>query len=100
MKIYIDTECKCHTTNPNGTFREFDVPFFNGKCQTFIEGYRYCPEGENYAWENGEVFYGECIVPWKPYSALDSAQREYERAKLTQYEQELPQAYINGVNSI
>ena len=100
MKIYIDTECKCHTTNPDGEYREFEIPFFNGKCDAFIEGYRYCPEGESYIRDDEKVFYGECVVPWKPYYELDTAQREYERSKLAQYEQELPQAYLDGVNSI
>ena len=100
MKIYIDSEFKCHTTNPDGAFREFDVPYFDGKCKTFIEGYRYCPEGESYPRDDGEVFYGECVAPWKPYEELDAAQREYEQVKLAQYEQELPQAYLDGVNSI
>ena len=85
MKVYIDFECKCHTTNKEGVYREFDVPFFDGKCDSFINGYRYCPEGENYTREDGEVFYGECIVPWKPYSELDAAQRQYELAQLADY---------------
>lgn len=85
MKIYIDTECKCHVTNPDNAFREFDVPFFDGMCQTLIEGYRYCPEGESYIREDGAVFHGECIVPWKPYSELDAAQRQYEQAQLADY---------------
>lgn len=89
MIIYIDSNCKCHTSNPEGTFREFDVPFFDGKCQTFIEGYIYCPLSESYVREDGAVFYGECTVPWKPYSELDSAQREYERQLLAEYESAL-----------
>ena len=100
MIVYIDNDFKCHTTNPDGAFREVETDFFNDKCQTFIEGYRYCQDGESYVREDGEVFHGECIVPWKDYSELDAAQREYERAKLAQYEQELPQAYLDGVNSI
>jgi hypothetical protein len=80
MKIYIDKECKCHTTNPDNAYREFDVPFFYGKCQTFIEGYRYCPKGESYTREDGEVFNGESHVAWKPYDELDAAQRQYEKA--------------------
>ena len=45
MKIYIDREFKCHVSS-DGTMREFDVPFFDGKCITFVEGYRYVPPGE------------------------------------------------------
>ena len=87
--IYIDTEKRCHTTNPDGTFRGFDVPFFNDKCQTFIEGHRYCPKEESYMRDDGETFSGECIVPWKPLSELAAAQREHERQKLAEYEEAL-----------
>ena len=59
MKIYIDEEKKCHATNPEGTFREFELEFFDGKCQTFIEGHRYCPKDESYTRDDGEVFHGE-----------------------------------------
>ena len=95
MKIYIDEECKCHTTNPNNTFREFDVPFFDGKCQTFIEGCRYCPKDESYIREDGEVFRGEAIAAWKPYSEFAAAQVQYEADMA-----ELQTAYQEGVNSV
>lgn len=67
MKIYIDSDYKCHTTNPDDTFREVEHPFFAGKCGAFIEGYCYEPDSEN-------------IYPWKDYAELDNAQREYEKA--------------------
>lgn len=100
MKIYIDKECKCHTTNPYGTFREVKMTprlteFFNGKCQTFIEGHRYCPGGESYTRDDGEVFYGECIVPWKSYDELDSAQREYERELIADMQKALNTLGVN-----
>ena len=78
MKIYIDNECRCHTANPDGDFREIETDFFNGKCTTFIEGYRFVPSGESWTRFDGVVFYGEMITPWKPYSELDAAQRIYE----------------------
>lgn len=86
MKICIDADCKCHTTNPDGTFREVETDFFNGKCETFIEGYRYVPFGESWMRSDGIVFQGEMINPWKPYDELDAAQREYERQKLADAE--------------
>ena len=82
MKIYIDNDYKCHVSD-DGTMREFDVPFFDGKCQLFIEGYRYVPEGERWIKPNGEFFRGEMISPWKPYNELERAQMQYE---LAQYE--------------
>jgi hypothetical protein len=89
VRIFIDTECKCHITNPDGAFREFDVEDFNGKCQTYIEGHRYCPPDESYIREDGEVFYGECIVSWKDYAELDAAQRQYEQEQLVDMENAL-----------
>jgi hypothetical protein len=90
--IYIDSECRCHTTNPEGNFREIVLSdnarvFFTDKCTAFIEGYRLKPEGETWVREDGEVFSGgEMITPWKPYDELDAAQREYEWQKLAEYE--------------
>ena len=80
--IYIDAECRCHTDNPDGTFREVSHPFFDDKCKTFIEGYRYDPDRD-------------LIVPWKPFSVLDAAQTQYA---LDMAEAEA--AYQEGVNSV
>ena len=85
MKIYIDSEYHCHTTNPDGVFREVVVPFFDGKCQTLIDGYMYVPIGEICTLSDGYVVRGELLAPWKPYSELDTAQREYERQRLAEY---------------
>lgn len=81
MKIYIDNDYKSHVS-PDADRREFDVPFFDGKCQSFIEGYRYLPEGETWERADGEVFRGEMIAPWKPYAELAKAQAEYENEQL------------------
>lgn len=80
MKIYIDSEYICHTSD-DGTMREFDVPYFDGKCAEFIEGYRYVPSGERWT-RNGVEFSGEMISPWKPYNELANAQAEYENEQL------------------
>lgn len=78
-KIYIDSDCRCHTANPDGNFREVETDFFDGKCTEFIEGYRFIPSGESWTRKDGTVFTGEMVAPWKPYSELDAAQRAYER---------------------
>ena len=82
MKIYIDSDYRCHIAD-DGTMREFDVPFFDGKCAAFIEGYRYVPSGESWTRADGEIFAGEMTAPWKLYEQLYKAQLEYE---LEQYE--------------
>lgn len=98
MKIYIDSEFRCHTTNPDGVYREVETAsshgdFFEGKCQTFIEGYCYIPSGESWTLSDGVVFTGE-ISPWKPYNELAAAQAQYE-ADLA----DAAAAYQQGVNA-
>lgn len=77
-KIYIDTDYVCHTANPDGTFREIETDAFDGKCDAFIEGYRYVPPGESWIREDGEVFKGEMIAPAVDYETLGIAQLQYE----------------------
>lgn len=79
MKIYIDSDYICHVSDEGG-MPEFDVPFFDGKCDAFIEGYRYIPADETWTRADGEVFKGEMIAPWKPYTELYIAQLEYDLA--------------------
>lgn len=87
--IYIDSEFMCHTTNPDGTFKEVETNFFNDKCDAFIEGYRFVPSGETWTREDGVIFTGEMIAPWKNYNELDAAQREYEREIMNEYKESL-----------
>lgn len=81
MKVYIDPDYKCHVTD-DGTMTAVETDFFDGKCDEFIEGYRFVPSGENWTRGDGEVFAGEMIAPWKDYAELDAAQREYEREQM------------------
>lgn len=94
MKIYIDSDFKCHVSNSDGTLRGVDVPFFDRKCKTLVEGYRYLPPGESWTREDGKVFNMEMIVPWKNLLELTAAQNQYE-ADLA----ESAVAYQEGVNS-
>lgn len=88
MKLYIDSECKCHVTD-DGTMTEVETDFFNGKCQAFIEGYRFIPSGRKWTRSDGEVFTGEMISPWKDYDELDAAQRAYEHEQMADMENAL-----------
>jgi hypothetical protein len=76
--IYIDSDYRCHTSNHDGTFREVETNFFDGKCDAFIEGYRYVPEGENWTRNDGAMFTGEMIAPAVDYESLHIAQVQYE----------------------
>lgn len=86
--LYYGSEFKCHTVN-DGTMIAVETDFFDGKCDAFIEGYRFVPSGESWTRPDGEVFHGEMIAPWKDFATLDEAQREYERRLLAEYSEAL-----------
>lgn len=73
--IYVDSDFKCHVTN-DGTMTAVETDFFDGKCDAYIDGY--C-----YNIERGAIY------PWRPYSELETAQEEYESARLTDAENAL-----------
>lgn len=76
--IYLDPNFKCHLTN-NAAFTQVETDVFDGKCDAYIEGYRFIPSGKTWVREDGVEFSGEMVAPWKPWDELDKAQREYER---------------------
>lgn len=78
MMIYIDSEFKCHASD-DGTMTAVETDVFDGKCDTYVEGYRFIPAGQTWTRADGVIFTGEMISPWKPWGELDAAQREYER---------------------
>lgn len=88
MKVYIDSEFKCHLTGDDTT-TAVETDFFNSKCESFIEGYRFIPEGKSWTRSDGEVFRGEMIAPLNDFDKLDAAQREYERERLADAENAL-----------
>ena len=75
--IYYGSDNKCHVTN-DGTMTAVETDFFDGMCDAVIEGYCYDTS-------KGYVQ----IYPWKFDYELDAIQREYERAKLAEYEESL-----------
>lgn len=82
MIIYLDDDYKCHVTD-DGTMRKYETCEFDGKCQTFIEGHRFVPEGETWTRSDGVEFTGLMVSPWKNYAKLEKAQFEYQIDKLT-----------------
>jgi hypothetical protein len=77
-KIYLDSDFKCHISVADGR-TQIETDAFDGKCDAYIEGYRFIPAGQTWTRADGVVFTGEMIAPWKPWDELDAAQREYER---------------------
>lgn len=88
MTIYIDNDYKCHTASGD-SLTAIETDFFAGKCQDYIEGYRFVPAGESWTRFDGAVFSGEMIAPWKPWQELSDAQAAYERKQLAEYEEAL-----------
>ena len=95
--IYIDSDFKCHIIN-DGTMTAVETDFFDGKCDAFIEGYRFVPTGATWVRDDGEEFHGEMVSPWKPYAELDNAQREYEIEQMADMENAL--AILLGGDSV
>lgn len=93
MKIYIDSDFKCHVA-PGDGLREFETKFFSNVPDAYIEGYRFVPAGETWVrkepiynmdhevvGESVTEFMGEMTAPWKPWEELDKILREYERTQ-------------------
>ena len=81
MTIYIDSDYKCHTA-PSDGLTAVETAFFDGKAPGYIEGYRFVPAGESWTREDGAVFVGEMVSPWRDWTELDVIQREYEREQI------------------
>ena len=83
MTIYIDSNYKCHAS-PGEGLTDVETDAFNGKCSKFIEGYRFVPAGQTWTREDGQVFTGEMIAPWRDYEILSEfqevAQEEQDKA--------------------
>lgn len=83
--IYLDSDFKCHIFGDD-TMTAVETAAFDGKCDTYIEGYRFVPSGKTWVREDGVEFSGEMVAPWKPWQVLEEAQREYERQLVAEYE--------------
>lgn len=78
MTIYIDSDYKCYANSADG-LTAIETDFFDNKCPAYIEGFRYIPSGSTWIRSDGMTFQGEMIAPWKSWTDLDAAQKEYER---------------------
>ena len=94
MTVYIDKDFKCHVEDGGGmTLVETDA--FDDKCQKYIEGYRFVPEGQTWTREDGVEFQGEMISPHTDYAILAAYQEQFEEMNAA-----LEAAYQKGVNPI
>lgn len=107
MLIYLDSEFTCHLTDTGG-LQAVETDVFDGKCDKYIEGYRFVPEGQTWTRDDGVQFIGPMVSPYKDYDILAAYQEQYqsdgemaEQAQVLQSQiSELDAAYREGVNSI
>lgn len=92
MRIYIDDDFKCHVSNPDDAYTAVEAEFFDGKCDAYIEGYRFVPVGAEWTRSDGVIFAGEMLSPWKDWRTLDASQRAYEREQYAAMAAELADA--------
>ena len=99
MTIYIDSDYKCYVSDTERR-RAVETNFFDGKCPEWIESFRFVPEGETWTREDGEVFKGEMVTPWKDLSEAYAAQTAYLERQNAQYEAALSEIEVAlGVNA-
>lgn len=83
MTIYIDNDYKCHVS-PGEGLTSVETDAFEGKCKQVIEGYRFVPAGQIWTREDGQVFIGEMIAPWRDSSILAELQALYDEEQVKQ----------------
>lgn len=107
MTIYIDSDYKCYVSAAEGR-RAIETEEFDGKCQEWIESYRFVPNGETWTREDGEMF-TNMVAPWKDLGEAYAAQAEYVTQQLEAAQEalvnapttdEITAAIKEGVNSI
>lgn len=90
--IYLDSDFRCHVAY-NSNMIAIETEYFDGKCDTFIEGYRFVPAGMSWTNENDIVYFGELATPFKDSMLLETMQSLYEetlvdKARITALEKE------------
>ena len=75
--IYVDADFRCFTQVATGRTK-VETALLDGKCKTYIEGMRYVPDGASWTRNDGVVFHGPMLSPWKDSALLEAAQSAYE----------------------
>lgn len=100
MTIYLDKDFKCYTKENSRTVQSVKTDYFDGKCDAFIEGYRFVPAGQNWTRDDGVVFTGEMIAPFKDSRLLGTVQNMYEQVQAAQKAQDSQIAYIGMMTEV
>lgn len=76
MKIYLDSDFRCHLTG--GGMRMIETDEFDGKCAAYVEGYRFVPDGESWVRKDGVIFRGKLVMAVEDYELLKRFQFQHE----------------------
>ena len=97
--IYLNKDFQCSVTEKSDTVQSIETDAFDGKCNAFIEGYRFVPAGRQWTREDGIVFAGEMIAPFKDYTQLEMVQKLYEQLAedITYTQLAVAELYESGV---
>ena len=99
--IYLNKDFQCSVTEKSDTVQSIETDAFDGKCNAFIEGYRFVPAGRQWTREDGIVFAGEMIAPFKDYTQLEMVQKLYEQLAedITYTQLAVAELYESGVTA-
>ena len=82
--IYLNKDFECSVTEKTDTVQSVETDVFDGKCNTYIEGYRFIPAGQSWTRADGVVFEGEMVAPFKDSQLLEMIQALYEEQQPTE----------------
>ena len=99
--IYLNSDFQCSVTEKGDTVQSVETSVFDGKCNAFIEGYRFVPQGQTWTRDDGVVFAGEMIAPFKDYTQLEMVQKLYEQLAedITYTQLAVAELYESGVTA-
>ena len=99
--IYLNKDFQCSVTEKSDTVQSIETDAFDGKCNAYVEGYRFIPQGQQWTREDGIVFAGEMIAPFKDYTQLEMVQKLYEQLAedITYTQLAVAELYESGVTA-
>lgn len=99
--IYLNNDFCCSVSRREDTVQMVETVAFDGKCNAYIEGYRFVPEGQQWRREDGVVFTGEMTAPFKDSAQLELIQKLYEQLAedITYTQLAVAELYEGGVTA-
>lgn len=75
--VYLDSDYRVHLTQ-TGNLMPYITNVFDGKCDTYVEGYRIVPEGAVWTRDDGIEFVGPMVAAAASFGETFSVQKQYE----------------------